>query len=35
MELQLKKIADAEARRNQVEFDEVALVRHLRRQALR
>jgi flagellar export protein FliJ len=35
MEQQLKKIADAEARRTQVEFDEVALVRHLRRQALR
>ncbi|MGC8537216.1 MAG: flagellar FliJ family protein [Rhizomicrobium sp.] len=35
MEQQLKKLADAEAHRTQVEFDEVALVRHLRRQALR
>ena len=35
MEQQLKKIADAEARRNQVEFGEAALVRHLHRQALR
>jgi flagellar export protein FliJ len=35
MEQQLKKIADAEAHRTQAQFDEVALVRHLRRQALR
>lgn len=35
MEQQLKKLAEADARRTQVEFDEMALVRHLRRQALR
>lgn len=35
MEQQIKKAAEADARRAQVQLDELALVRHLRRQALR